>query len=44
MRTLGQLVGMLLLVGFVGAYVWWIVTVLAVGALAWLAIRACPVA
>ena len=29
MRLLAQLVGVLLLVGFVGAYLWWIVAALA---------------
>jgi hypothetical protein len=40
MRTIGQLVAVLLLVGFVGAYFWWIIAVLAVVALAWMAQRA----
>jgi lysylphosphatidylglycerol synthetase-like protein (DUF2156 family) len=40
MRTLGQLIGVLLVVGFIGAYFWWIVAVLAVVALAWMAQRA----
>ena len=30
-----QLVGVLLLVGFIGAYFWWIVALAAVGALIW---------
>jgi type II secretory pathway pseudopilin PulG len=40
MRTLGQFVGVLLVVGFVGAYFWWIVAAAAVVALAWMAQRA----
>jgi hypothetical protein len=44
MRTLSQFVGVLLVIGIVGAYFWWIVTVVAVVGLAWLAIRAYPVA
>jgi hypothetical protein len=40
MRTLGQFVAVLLLVGFVGAYFWWIVAIAAVAALVWMAQRA----
>jgi lysylphosphatidylglycerol synthetase-like protein (DUF2156 family) len=40
MRTLGQFVAVLLLVGFVGAYFWWILAVFAVVAFAWMAQRA----
>jgi uncharacterized membrane protein len=40
MRTLGQFVGILLLIGFVCAYFWWIVVIAAVAALAWMAVRA----
>jgi nitrate/nitrite transporter NarK len=40
MRTLAQFIGVLLVVGFVGAYFWWIVAILAVVALAWMAQRA----
>ena len=40
MRTLGQFIGVLLLVGFIGAYFWWIVAILAVVAFAWMAQRA----
>jgi nitrate/nitrite transporter NarK len=39
-RTVGQFVGVLLLVGFVGAYFWWVVAILAVVALAWMTLRA----
>ena len=39
MRTLAQFIGVLLLVGFVGAYFWWIVTAVTVAGLAWLAVR-----
>jgi hypothetical protein len=39
MRLLARFVAVLLLVGFVGAYFWWIVA-----GLAWLAVRAYPVA
>jgi hypothetical protein len=44
MRTLSQFVGVLLIVGFVGAYFWWIVAVVAVVGLTWLAARAYPIA
>jgi hypothetical protein len=44
MRLLAQFVAVLLLVGFVGAYFWWIVAAAAVAGLAWLAVRAYPVA
>jgi hypothetical protein len=44
MRLLAQFVAVLLLVGFVGAYFWWIVAAAAVAGLAWLAARAYPVA
>jgi hypothetical protein len=40
MRTLGQLIAVLLLVGFVGAYFWWILAIAAVIALVWMAERA----
>jgi hypothetical protein len=40
MRTLGQFIGVLLLVGFVGAYFWWIAAIAAVVAFAWMAQRA----
>jgi lysylphosphatidylglycerol synthetase-like protein (DUF2156 family) len=40
MRTLGQFIGVLLLVGFIGAYFWWIVAILAVVVFAWMAQRA----
>jgi len=40
MRTLGQLVGILLVIGFVGAYFWWILTVLALAGLVYGAVRA----
>ena len=33
MRLLAQFVGMLLLIGFIGAYFWWIVAALAAVAL-----------
>jgi fatty acid desaturase len=40
-RIVWQLVGVLLLiVGFVGAYFWWIVAIAAVAALVWMAQRA----
>ena len=39
MRTLAQFVGVLLLVGFVGAYFWWIIAAAAVAGFAWLAVR-----
>jgi lysylphosphatidylglycerol synthetase-like protein (DUF2156 family) len=39
-RTLAQFIGVLLLIGFVGAYFWWIVAAAAVVALAWMAQRA----
>jgi hypothetical protein len=44
MRLLARFVAVLLLVGFVGAYFWWIVAAAAVAGLAWLAVRAYPVA
>ena len=44
MRLLAQFVAVLLLVGFVGAYFWWIVAAAAVAGLAWLAVRAYRVA
>ncbi len=44
MRLLAQFVAVLLLVGFMGAYFWWIVAPAAVAGLAWLAVRAYPVA
>ena len=40
MRTLAQFIGVLLLVGFIGAYFWWIIAIAAVVALAWMAQRA----
>jgi lysylphosphatidylglycerol synthetase-like protein (DUF2156 family) len=40
MRTLAQFIGVLLLVGFIGAYFWWILAILAVVALVWMAQRA----
>jgi hypothetical protein len=40
MRTMGQFIGILLLVGFVGAYFWWIAAIAAVAALVWMAQRA----
>jgi hypothetical protein len=39
-RTLSQFIAVLLVVGFVGAYFWWIVAVAAVAALAWMTQRA----
>ena len=36
MRTLAQFIGVLLLVGFIGAYFWWIVAIAAVAALVWM--------
>jgi hypothetical protein len=39
-RLVCQFVGVLLVVGFIGAYFWWIVAVLAVVALAWVIARA----
>ncbi|MFL6086139.1 MAG: hypothetical protein ACJ74F_23660 [Mycobacterium sp.] len=36
MRLLARFVAVLLLVGFVGAYFWWIVAAAAVAGLAWL--------
>jgi hypothetical protein len=44
MRLLAQFVAVLLLVGFVGAYFWQMVAVAAVAGVAWLAVRAYPVA
>lgn len=35
MRSGGQFIALLLLIGFIGAYFWWIVTVAAVIAAAW---------
>jgi hypothetical protein len=35
MGTLAQFIGILLLIGFVGAYFWWIVALAAVAALIW---------
>jgi hypothetical protein len=40
MRTLGQFIGVLLLIGFVGAYFWWIIAIAAVATLVWMAQRA----
>jgi lysylphosphatidylglycerol synthetase-like protein (DUF2156 family) len=40
MRTLAQFIGVLLLVGFIGAYFWWIAAIAAVAALVWMAQRA----
>ena len=40
MSLLAQFVGMLLLIGFIGAYFWWILTVLAVAGLVYGAVRA----
>jgi hypothetical protein len=40
MRTVGQFIGVLLLVGIVGAYFWWIAAIAAVAALIWMAQRA----
>jgi hypothetical protein len=40
MRTLAQFIGVLLLIGFVGAYFWWIAAIAAVAALVWMARRA----
>jgi hypothetical protein len=40
MRTLGQFVGVLLLIGFIGAYFWWIAAIAAVAALVWIARQA----
>jgi hypothetical protein len=40
MNAVWQLVGILLLVGFIGAYFWWIIAILAVVAFAWMAQRA----
>ena len=40
MRTIGQLVGVLLLVGVIGAYFWWIVAVAAGVGLIWMAQKA----
>ena len=39
-RIFWQFVGVLLLVGFVGAYFWWIVAIAAVAALIWMARQA----
>ncbi len=36
----GQFVGVLLLIGFIGAYFWWIIAIAAVVALVWMAQRA----
>ena len=44
MRLLAQFVAVLLVVGFIGAYFWPIVTVLVLAGLAWMAVRAYPVA
>jgi hypothetical protein len=43
-RIFWQFVGILLLIGFVGAYFWWIVAVTAVVGLTWLAARRYPIA
>ena len=40
MRTLAQFIGVLLLIGFVGAYLWWIAAMAAVAALIWMAQQA----
>jgi lysylphosphatidylglycerol synthetase-like protein (DUF2156 family) len=40
MRTLAQFIGVLLLIGFVGAYFWWIIAIAAVAALVWMSQRA----
>jgi len=40
MRTLAQFIGVLLLIGFVGAYFSWIAAIEAVAALVWMARRA----
>jgi hypothetical protein len=40
MRTLAQFIGVLLFIGFVGAYFWWIIAIAAVAALIWMAQRA----
>ena len=40
MRTLAQFIGVLLLIGFVGAYFSWIAAIAAVAALLWMARRA----
>jgi hypothetical protein len=42
MRLLAQCVGMLLLIGFVGAYFWWIVSVAAVVLLVWASAKVIP--
>jgi hypothetical protein len=39
-RIFWQFIGILLLVGFVGAYFWWIAAIAAVAALVWMAQRA----
>jgi hypothetical protein len=39
-RVVWQLAGVLLLIGFVGAYFWWIIAIAAVAALVWMAQRA----
>jgi hypothetical protein len=39
-RTLGQFVAVLLIIGFIGAYFWWIIAIAAVAALVWMAQRA----
>jgi nitrate/nitrite transporter NarK len=39
-RTLGRFVAVLLVVGFVGAYFWWIAAIAAVAALIWMARQA----
>jgi hypothetical protein len=39
-RIFSQFIGVLLLIGFVGAYFWWIAAILAVVALVWMAQRA----
>jgi hypothetical protein len=43
-RTFWQFIGVLLVIGFVGAYFWWIVMVLALAGLVWLTMRAYPIA
>ncbi len=40
MRTLAQFIGVLLFIGFIGAYFWWIIAIAAVAALFWMAQRA----
>lgn len=40
MRTVGQFICVLLVIGFVGAYFWWIVAVAAVAGFVWMTVKA----